>query len=115
MIGNDLKKRVEFYNNWDYQIKIAGVKFRQEELSELYEKDWNKVKITLEKEPDNEYDSNAIKILADDIHIGYLPRMVAEALHDNQININKYECALVYITSGEQGKIKTAKIALKEE
>lgn len=30
--------------------------------------------ITLEREPDNAYDSNAIMVLADDMHIGYVPK-----------------------------------------
>jgi hypothetical protein len=30
--------------------------------------------VTLEREPDNQYDANAIKVLADDQHIGYVPK-----------------------------------------
>jgi hypothetical protein len=113
--GNDLKQRVEFFADWDYNIKVAGVKFSQEKLSKLYEEDWNKINISLSPEPDNPYDSNAIKILADDQGIGYLPRMVAQAFKDNHIDVKKYKCALIYITAGDRGKIRTAKIALKEE
>jgi hypothetical protein len=116
MPGNDLKQRVEYFADWDYNIKVAGVKFRQNELGELYGKDWNKVVITCVPEPDNKYDANAIKILADDVHIGYFPANVAEAFSDAEKSdyFNNIKCALIYVTSGDGGKFITAKIALKE-
>lgn len=114
MPGNDLKARVEYFSDWDYNIKIAGVKFRQKELGELYEADWNALEINLVPEPDNKYDPNAVMIMANHTHIGYLPAMVAEAFSQST-DVTKYKCALIYITSGERGKgIRTAKIALKE-
>lgn len=112
--GNDLKARVEYFADWDYNIKIAGVSFRQRELGELYEADWNKVQIELEEEPDNQYDPNAIKILASLKHVGYLPAMVAPHVKELLNSGEKFECALVYITSGSRGKgIRTGKIALR--
>lgn len=115
MPGNDLKERVQYFSDWDYNVKVAGVKFRQEELGKLYDEDWNQIKIILEPEPTNEYDPNAVKILANGIHIGYIPAMVAEAFNGLNTEFNKFECALIYITGGDSGKFRTAKVALKEK
>jgi len=109
--GNDLKARVDFFADWDYNIKIAGVSFRQEELGKLYGRDWNAITISLVEEPDNKYDPNAIKIIADDMHIGYIPGMVAPHVKELLNNGQKFESALMYITSGK--KIRTGKIALR--
>ena len=116
--GNDLKERVEFFSDYDYQIKVAGVKFRQSELGELYGEDWNELRVVLQPEPENKYDPNAIAIYAGiegPIQMGYLPAMVAPHLLSNMNDGKEYTCALVYITSGNRGKIRTAKIALKEK
>lgn len=121
--GNDLKERVEYFADWDYNIKIAGVKFRQTELDELYEANWNDVQVRLEPEPTNAFDPNAIKIYASLKHVGYIPATVAEPLNQLIKDGHEYECALIYITNNHQGKaagkggkgIRTAKIALKEK
>lgn len=118
--GNDLKERVEFFSDYDYQIKVAGVKFRQRELDELYGEDWNELQVDLQHEPENKYDKNAIAIWInrpnqDSIQLGYIPAMVAPHLLSNMNDGKEYECALVYITSGNRGKIRTAKIAIKEK
>lgn len=121
--GNDLKARVEYFsedNGWAYQLKVAGVKFRQSELDELYGKDWNQLKVELQQEPENNYDPEAIAIWInqpnrDSIQLGYIPALVAPVLNDCIRLGIKYECALVYITSGNRGKLRTAKIALKEK
>ena len=111
MPGNDLKKRVEFYADWDYNIKIAGVKFRQSELGELYEEDWNEVLVNIKPEPTNKFDPNAIAIYANDIHIGYIPALIAPHIN-NLLVEQKFECALVYLTEGKRG-CRTGKIALR--
>lgn len=112
--GNDLKARVEYFADWDYNIKVAGVSFRQTELGELYEADWNQVQIKLEEEPDNKFDSNAIKIYGSLKHIGYIPALVAPYIKDLLNNGEQFECVLLYVTSGSRGKgIRTAKIALR--
>ena len=113
--ANDLKARVEYFSDWEYQIKIAGVKFRQSELGEMYGEDWNKVEVQLVPEPTNAYDPNAIAIYANDIQLGYIPAMVATHLSKSINEGKEYECALVYITEGNRGKIRTGKIALKEK
>lgn len=118
--GNDLKERVEYFADWDYNIKIAGVKFHREELDKLYEADWNEINIELEPEPSNQYDPNAIKILASGLHIGYIPGMASLAV-TNMLKDGQMECALIYITNRHEGRaagkggkgIRTAKIALR--
>lgn len=114
--GNDLKARVEYFADWDYNIKVAGVSFRQRELDELYEADWNQVQIELQEDPDNEVDPNAIKILASVKHIGYIPALVAPYIKDLLNNGEQFECALIYVTDGKRGKgIRTAKIAARRK
>lgn len=110
-MSNDLKSNVTKYEEWDYNIKVAGVKFRQIELDELYEQDWSSVPIRLEAEPTNHADPNAIKVFAGTKHIGYIPALVAP--HLKELISGEHECALVYITGGENGKFRTAKIAIR--
>ncbi len=109
---NDLKQRVEYFANWDYNIKIAGVSFRQKELGKLYEADWNEVQIRIEPEPNNKYDENAVAIYADDVHIGYIPGLVAPHIKSLLNEGQSFEYALVYITKGDRG-CRTGKIALR--
>lgn len=113
--GNDLKARVAYFANWDYNIKIAGVSFHQRELGKLYETDWNNIEITLVADPNNKVDPNAIQICADGEHIGFIPALVAPHLKSLIDNGQKFECALVYITDGRRGSgIRTGKIALRK-
>lgn len=126
--GNDLKARVEFYSDWDYNIKVAGVKFRQSELDKLYEVDWNQVQIDLQEEPENKFDPNAIAIWAnqastDSIQVGYIPATVAPHIKEMLNNGETFECALIYITDNTRGRaaqrggqgIRTAKIAVRRK
>lgn len=58
---------------------IAGVKFRpgaQEHLDRLTDG----VELSLEAEPTNRYDPNAVKVLHDGVHLGYVPRELAESV-----------------------------------
>jgi len=67
--------------NEDFKIKVAGVTYenRQDTI-----KDLNEVvdELELVREPSNQYDENAIKIMIKEsnIDIGYVPRNVAKAL-----------------------------------
>ena len=74
-----------------FQFRVAGVKFegRQDILSDLYYKGsmrGNPIVAALEREKNNKYDSNAIKVMAGIIgegiswHIGYVPRELAAKL-----------------------------------
>lgn len=55
-----------------YHTKVAGVTFegRQDIIKDLK----NGTDIVFEREPDNKYDPNAVKVLAEGKHIGFLPR-----------------------------------------
>lgn len=114
MPGNNLKERVQFFAEWDYNIKIAGVSFRQKELGKLYERDWNQVSVRIEPEPDNKYDANAVAVYADDIHVGYIPGLVAPHITSLINKGQTFKCALIYITNGNRG-VRTGKIALQGE
>lgn len=113
---NDLKKRVEAYQDWDYNIKIAGPTFAQEALSELYPLEWEHINILLEREPENEYDTNAIKVLANGKKIGYIPRLIAEHFAPLLDSGVEFDVRLIYITAGDRSKhIKTSKVAIRRK
>ena len=40
---------------------------------------------TLEAEPDNKYDSNAIKVKVNGAHVGYIPARMATRLHASSV------------------------------
>lgn len=62
-------------------FRVAGTSFRQEALKKLVEVGF-KNKIKLVREPDNEYDANAIKIFVissedETLFVGYVPKEIA--------------------------------------
>lgn len=59
-------------------VQVVGVTFlgRQKYLEDITEDD----DVELEKETDNPYDKNAIKVLVNGNHVGYLSRCLAEYL-----------------------------------
>lgn len=107
------------------RFKIAGVSYRQKEIesigepnpdydlskSELLEQysDGDKIyrldffpKIELVKEPTNKYDNNAIRIMANGVHIGYVPRDKTKRINE-LIDANK----IIFIGADiEGGKYK---------
>lgn len=114
--GNDLKLRVDFFADWDYNIKLAGVSFRQKELDKLYGENWNKVDIEVVPEPENKFDKNAVAVYANDVHVGYIPALVAPHIKSLIDQEQKFECALIYITEKyNEGKYRGAKIALRKK
>lgn len=65
-------------------IKVVGVSFRPgypKNLVDIWEKcvaaGKNSVKAKLEREPNNQYDANAVKVMVDGVHIGYIPKEIA--------------------------------------
>lgn len=74
------------------ELNIAGITFRREAFDRVTE-EHNPLKdfeVALEREPDNQYDANAIKVLVDGIHLGYIPATSALGLApvmDNGVNI----------------------------
>ena len=68
------------YNQFEVvQFNIAGISHRENIGDYLGE-----FKGTLESEPTNEYDPNAIKVLAaDGHHVGYVPKDMTKEIRDN--------------------------------
>lgn len=68
-------------------INLVGTHFRDSEAKRLVNAlvvgDDN---FTFEREPDNEYDPNAIKVLVDDVHVGYLARANNHSLAEDMDN-----------------------------
>lgn len=82
-----------------YHTKVAGVTFegRQNIIKDLS----NGTTIVFERDPGNKYDPNAVKVLAEGKHIGFLPRgsWVAKEM-DKGKNFKAY---ISQITGGTAG------------
>lgn len=71
---------------WGYPIRVAGITFRQP-------LDWKEIDsdtVIAEREPDNPYDRNAVKIsvvlnVGINLHIGYVPRKIAASIKDENL------------------------------
>lgn len=107
--------RVSTRLSQSYSFKVAGASYRQPSFKDLvegnendwytaskrelqdnfmederiYQYDYNPVEVSLVDEPDNAYDPNAIKVLIDGEHIGYVPSAkctrVKDILENNTI------------------------------
>lgn len=96
--------------------KLSGVTKKNEDgekiqliLADLYDG----CELELVREPDNQYDANAIKVYAHDEHIGYINAQLAKDLArkmDNGINI---EASIDEITGGEDGHNYGCNIIIK--
>lgn len=62
------------------QTSLAGAQFRPSDAKELIKTIVHGDELTLERDPENEYDANAIRVLFDDIFIGFVPRADAANL-----------------------------------
>ncbi len=98
------------------KFNVAGASFRTEKIDfvlEKYYKDKSKQnsdsyfvdnqpqkhskypvfitnKVQLIPEPENKHDENAIKVLIDDVHLGYVPRTQTEEIHKEIKDENEY-------------------------
>lgn len=80
------KKQMSKIQNVD--LKVVGVTFtnegtgekRSDIIRELMNKKQEDIKIQLIREPENRFDANAIKVLADDRQIGYLGKDYASIM-----------------------------------
>ena len=64
-------------------VMVAGLKYRLETVLDVLEEhdEGRRVSLALEREPDNEFDGNAIKVVAEPgRHIGYLPAALSESI-----------------------------------
>jgi len=63
-----------------HQFEIAGVKFRKGQFQEARVNRGDR--LTLVPEPNNQYDSKAIKVMKGDLHIGFVPRTHNQQIHE---------------------------------
>jgi hypothetical protein len=66
--------------NDSLSFQLAGAAYRIEDFKRAEVKSGDT--LTLEPEPSNTYDRNAVKALKGDIHIGYIPRHQTSIIHD---------------------------------
>lgn len=70
------------------RIIVAGIEYRKEQarpmLRELNEGDT----VELVPEPENLYDSHAVKVCVKGVHVGYIPRYLSKEIFDNFDGIN---------------------------
>lgn len=68
------------------QAPVVGASFRPSEAKDIIKQLTIGEFLSLEREPENQYDIWAVKVLVGDIHIGYVPRdtapVVAAALDE---------------------------------
>jgi hypothetical protein len=60
-------------------FEVAGVRYRQEAFETAQVKKGDVVE--LQPEPTNKFDANAIKVVKDGHHIGYIPKMFTADVH----------------------------------
>lgn len=82
--------------------KIAGVSFegRQDLIKDLKAGD----ELQVERDPKNEYDSHAVKILHNKIQIGFINRMLAYEMSKAMSSGLKYKCFVSDVTGGKEGQ-----------
>ena len=89
-VKNEIKEGMKTYDG----LTTKEIKTQRYENIEIYEvpedEKWDKSYFRLEKEPDNEYDKNAIKVILNDLSkIGYIPKertlQVGKLIDDNKI------------------------------
>lgn len=101
--------------------KIAGVTHKNEEgrsiqriLKDLADYDPDSLELTLEREPDNPYDENAIKVYCEGEHIGYIKAELAKKLAD-LVDNGVVSGAVSEITGGTEGHPHGCNICLTVE
>lgn len=99
------------------EIKLAGTSFYQDAIAELCKKHPHYLPgINLVRDPKNKYDKNAIKVMFEDILIGWIPKQYAvkyAAIMDSE---RKLTAKFVSWNTTTRGKSYIgATINLKEE
>jgi hypothetical protein len=82
---DELNRRKHKMKIQNVDLKVVGVTFTNENtgekradiIRELMDKDPKDIKIQLIREPENQYDMNAVKVLANDKQIGYIGKEYA--------------------------------------
>lgn len=78
---------------------LNGVNFRPREARERVESLDFGTELTLERAPDNQYDSFAIKVMEGETHLGYVEKDVAAEIAGRLDDDEPYVC----VVSGRQG------------
>lgn len=80
--------------------QLAGANFRTAEAKEIIYALEVGDTLTLERDPENAYDSNAIKVLKDDVFIGFVPKddnsLLAKAMDAGE----KFACEVIDASLG---------------
>lgn len=75
--------------NYDYSLSKKEIEEIYLESDRIYELDFIVNKVELIEEPTNEYDPNAIKVVVDDVHVGYIKKgscsHVKKLMRENKI------------------------------
>jgi len=105
------RKAWELANAEKLTTKIAGVTYgsRQKALTRLAKYEPTEIKIDLERDAGNEYDTKAIKIQvsvngSDKYHLGYLPKLLAGMLAPLLDKGFDLSASLKGITGGTEGR-----------
>lgn len=77
------------YETADYDMTKKEIHDSGYENERLYEYDFSPKKVELIEEPENEYDPNAIKVIIDGVHVGYIKKgscsHIKKLLHSGKI------------------------------
>ena len=76
-------------------IPIVGAKYRTTAAKEMYKTMPVGTKISLVLDPDNEYDSTAVKVYARRCHIGYVPQELSNSIYGNVLLERVRACYVV--------------------
>lgn len=83
----ELERRNKKMKIQNVDLKVVGVTFTNEDgrkradiIRELMNKNQNDIKVQLVREPDNRFDMNAVKVIADNEQIGYIGKEYAQII-----------------------------------
>lgn len=106
---------VQLPNVWS--VSVAGVTFegRQAVLAELSRTQAKGEELACElvREPDNPHDANAIKVLLNGKHVGYIPRLLAVSFAVWMDVGNAVEVLHAFVVSGNDGYSVTYGVRLE--
>jgi hypothetical protein len=76
---------------------VSGVSFKQDEVSGVRLTD----RVVVEREPNNEHDVTACRVICSGVHVGYIPKNIAKRLCANT-NSKYWTGTVLEILKGEQ-------------
>lgn len=83
---NHITKLIKKANTMGYAtvpVRVAGISYRGEEAYNALRNASDDSLVTLVAEPTNRRDKNAVKVLLDEVHIGYVPREFSYSVAKN--------------------------------